>query len=89
MRVSILVPAIAVVLAAAPAAFAGMSSNQSCSTLESQFDQAAKAKAPGKTLTDAEALRAEGAKLCATSMPQNGISYLHSALKDLGVKPQV
>jgi len=89
MRVSILVPAIAVALAAAPAAFAGMTSNQTCSTLESQFDQAAKGKAPGKMLTDAQALRAEGAKLCATSTPQGGINYLHSALKDLGVKPQV
>ncbi len=85
MRMHILIPAAVIALALAPAAHAAkMTSSQTCSALESQFDQAAVQRPQAEKMADAKALRAEGGKLCSTAMAKNGITYLQSALKYIG-----
>ena len=89
MRMHILIPAAVIVLTLAPAAYAAkMTSNQTCSALESQFDQAAVQRPHAEKIVDAKALRAEGGHLCSTAMARNGITYLQSALKYIGETPR-
>jgi hypothetical protein len=76
-------------LVLAPAAFAAtMTPDQTCSTLQAQFDSAIGQKSTAQKATDAKALRAEGGKLCASGQAKAGINYINSALKMIGEKPK-
>lgn len=58
-----------------------------CSALESQFDHSIDAHATAKKAAAAKALRREGAELCASGKPVNGIRKLEQALRDINVMP--
>ena len=70
--------------AAAPAAAAV---SLGCTTLEKQYDAADKSKVTADKLKKANAKRAEGAKQCAAGKTDDGVKYLKSALKLIGLKP--
>lgn len=59
---------------------------ETCSSLEAQFNSAAKTHANAKRAKEAEAAHAEGKKLCDEGKYAEGSAKLHTALKDLGVK---
>jgi hypothetical protein len=84
-----LIPAAVIALTLAPAAYAAqMAASQTCSALASQFDQAALQRPHAAQIVDANALRAEGGKLCSTAMARSGVTYLQSALKYIGETPR-
>ena len=71
----------AVSLSAAP--------NERCVYLEQQFDKAIKKTRNGSAqMVDAQALRDEGANLCAGGNPRRGIADLEAALHELSVNPR-
>jgi hypothetical protein len=63
--------------------------NERCTYLEQQFDKAIKKTPNGSAqMVDAQALRDEGANLCAGDNPQRGIADLEAALHELSANPR-
>jgi hypothetical protein len=58
-----------------------------CTALEKKYDAADKTKVTADKLKKANAKRAEGAKQCAAGKSDDGVKYLKSALKLIGMKP--
>lgn len=59
---------------------------ETCQSLESQYDTAAKAHANAPRAKEAHTAYTEGKKLCDEGKHADGVAKLHTALKDLGVK---
>lgn len=59
---------------------------ETCQSLESQYDTAAKAHSNAPRAKEAHAAYTEGKKLCDEGKHADGTAKLHTALKDLGVK---
>lgn len=72
---------------AAPAPSAAAAVSAGCTTLEKQYDAADKTKVTADKLKKANSKRAEAAKQCAAGKTDDGVKYLKSALKLIGVKP--
>src|SRR5262245_9727519 len=60
-----------------------------CIGLESAFDQGIKGHENMAAFQDAKALRKEGAKMCAEGADAAGITYLKTAVSEIGVVPKV
>ena len=67
-----------------PSATAAVSAD--CAALEKKFDAADKTKVTADKLKKANSKRAEGAKQCAAGKSDEGVKYLKSALKLIGMK---
>ena len=68
----------------APPAAAAVSA--ACMALEKKYDAADKTKVTADKLKKANSKRAEGSKQCAAGKTDDGVKYLKSALKLIGVK---
>src|SRR5882672_1555107 len=79
--------AVAAEPAAAPAPAATAAVSADCTTLEKKYDAADKSKVTADKLKKANAKRAEGAKQCTAGKTDDGVKYLKSALKLIGLKP--
>ena len=80
--------AVAAEPAAAPAtsAPAAAAVSADCTALEKKYDAADKTKVTADKLKKANSKRAEGAKQCAAGKTDDGVKYLKSALKLIGMK---
>ena len=87
LRYSII--AASAVLAIAPVAMAGetVEATQDCATLVKQYDQAA-AAATSEQLSQAKAVRDEGAKLCAEGKSAEGAAKLKEAISQISAPSQ-